>query len=146
MARYGARDIEIATQFGITKQTFIAWKKEHASLAQAVRAAKFEFDSDTIEQTLCKRATGYYFTETTKELSKPDAKTGEQKLIVTKTVKKHVAADITAIIFWLKNRRKADWSDKQQIEADVRFSDLPEEEIDRRIAELLAKAGLANAT
>jgi hypothetical protein len=116
MARYGARDIEIATQLKITKKTFIIWKKEHTELAHAVRAAKFEFDSDNIERTACKCATGYFYTETTKELSKADPESGKQKLIVTKTVKKHVAANITAIIFWLKNRRKAEWSDKQQVD------------------------------
>ncbi|MFZ0932131.1 MAG: hypothetical protein WAN11_26260 [Syntrophobacteraceae bacterium] len=114
MARFGAVDTEIAEQFGISRRLFYVWRKEHPSLREALRAGKFEFDSEKIEQTLCKRATGYYFTETTKGLGKPDPETGEQKLIVTKTVRKHTAADVTAIIFWLRNRRKADWSDKQQ--------------------------------
>lgn len=35
---------------------------------------------------------------------------------VTKVVTKHVAPDVTAQIFWLKNRMREKWSDRQNIE------------------------------
>ncbi|MGO9374043.1 MAG: transposase [Syntrophobacteraceae bacterium] len=123
MARYGARDVEIAAELGIAKSTYYEWKKANPGLAAMVRAAKFEYDSDNIEKVLVKSATGYDYTETTKELIKdPKVKDAgndskaELKLIVTKTVKKHVSPNITAIIFWLKNRRKADWQDAQKLD------------------------------
>ena len=33
-----------------------------------------------------------------------------------KKVTKHVPADVTAIIFWLKNRQPAKWNDKREME------------------------------
>ena len=39
--------------------------------------------------------------------------TGKPELIVTKIVKKQMAPDTTAQIFWLKNRKPSDWRDKR---------------------------------
>ena len=36
-------------------------------------------------------------------------------LVVTKVVTKHMAPDVTGIIFWLKNRKPEDWSDSKEI-------------------------------
>lgn len=38
------------------------------------------------------------------------------ELVVTKVVNKEVVPDVTAQIFWLKNRKPLDWRDKQDIE------------------------------
>jgi len=46
----------------------------------------------------------------------PHACGGEPKPAKVKRVKKHVAPDVTACIFWLKNRRPAEWRDKVQQE------------------------------
>jgi hypothetical protein len=37
--------------------------------------------------------------------------------VITKVpIKEHVPLDVTAQIFWLKNRKPADWRDAQQLE------------------------------
>lgn len=58
---------------------------------------------------MLKRALGYNYTEETIETLVD----GSEKY---KTVTKHMAGDITAQIFWLKNRRPDKWKDKNIIE------------------------------
>lgn len=69
-----------------------------------------------VENALLKRALGYDYEETvTVEL------TGGRKQ--TRKMTKHMAADVTAQIFWLKNRRPDRWRDKveqvQTVENDL---------------------------
>ena len=60
-----------------------------------------------VESALYKRAIGYEYTETSKEVG-PDG-------VKIKTTTKQVAPDVTAQIYWLKNRRPDRWKDKQDI-------------------------------
>lgn len=72
-----------------------------------------------MENALLKRALGYKFDEVTKELGEVvDTETGKrvQKMIEVKRVTKEVAPDVTAQIFWLKNRKPVEWRDKRQLE------------------------------
>ncbi|HLS07388.1 MAG TPA: hypothetical protein VK079_05485, partial [Bacillota bacterium] len=58
-------------------------------------------------------------------------------------VTKEVQPDTTAQIFWLKNRKPAEWRDKQEIEhtggLNNTNTELTPEEREKRIAELKAK-------
>ena len=55
-----------------------------------------------------------------------------------KTVIRHILPDIGAIKLWLFNRQPRRWKEKIEIESGVRLSDLPAEEIKRRmVAKLL---------
>lgn len=54
---------------------------------------------------------GYSFDEVTKE-PRQNTDTGEVELVVTKIVRKHQPPNVTALIFWLKNRRRDSWRDK----------------------------------
>ncbi|MDL5066676.1 helix-turn-helix domain-containing protein, partial [Clostridioides difficile] len=42
----------------------------------------------------------------------------------TKRVTKHVVPDTTAQIFWLKNRKPAEWRDKRDIEHSGNLGDI----------------------
>lgn len=68
-----------------------------------------------VENALLKRAKGYTYEEVTKEAVK-DPETGKTELRVVKVVKKEVQPDVTAQIFWLKNRKPAEWRDKAEVE------------------------------
>lgn len=46
-------------------------------------------------------------------LSFPKNEPEQSEMVVTKRVKKHVPADTTAMIFWLKNRKPDVWRDRQ---------------------------------
>ena len=102
----GATDKEIATFFNTTEQTINNWKKDHPTFFESLKAGKGVADSKVAEK-LYQRALGY---------SHPEDKifnANGQPLIVP--TMKHYPPDSTAAIFWLKNRRKEDWRDRQEL-------------------------------
>lgn len=113
-ARDGATDAEIAERIGIGRDTLYLWKKKYPDISDTLKRGKEVVDRQ-VENALLKRALGFDYNETTKELCK-NPETGEINLKVTKVVTKHVAPDVTAQIFWLKNRMREKWSDRQNIE------------------------------
>ncbi len=58
--------------------------------------------------------------------------------IETALYQKALAGDTTAMIFWLKNRKRAEWKDRVD-NVSGNLSNMSDDEIDRRAAELLAK-------
>ena len=103
-ARDGLTDEQIAHNLGIATGTLYAWKKVHREISEALKRGKDVVDIE-VENALLKRALGYEYTEERVEISDKDGR----KVIQTT---KHVAADTTAQIFWLKNRRPDKWRDK----------------------------------
>lgn len=86
---------------GISLSTFYVWKERFPDISEAIKKGKEIIDFE-VEQALLKRALGYTYTETRKEI---DAN-GKKKVIVTE---KRVEPDTTAQIFWLKNRKPDKW-------------------------------------
>ena len=97
-ARDGKTDEELAKAMGIVPSTLYVWKERFPEISEALKKGKDVIDTE-VENALLRRALGYAYTETRKETG-ADGKT--EKII---TVTKHVAPDVTAQIFWLKNRR-----------------------------------------
>ena len=121
----GFTDKKIADFFKVGEKTVNNWKKKHPEFLQSLKRGKDEFDSDVIEKSLVKRASGYQYKEVTKAISKePDPNTGKVKIVTIKEVTKEVAPDPTSMIFWLKNRRPDRWRDKQSIEVGVSLEDV----------------------
>lgn len=85
----------------ISLSTFYAWKEKYSDISEAIKKGKEVIDFE-VEQALLKRAMGYSYTETRKEI---DAN-GKKKVIVTE---KHVEPDTVAQIFWLRNRKPNKW-------------------------------------
>ena len=110
--RNGLTDEQIAKNMGISRSTLAEWKKKYSDISDTLKKGKDVVDIE-VENALLKKALGYSYKETTKELS-VDKETGESKLIVTKEVTKHIAPDTAAGIFWLKNRRPDEWRDRVQ--------------------------------
>jgi transcriptional regulator with XRE-family HTH domain len=100
-AREGLTDEEIARKIRINPDTLYEWKKRFSEISEAIKKGKEVIDFE-VEQALLKRALGYSYTETRKEI---DAN-GKKKVIVTE---KHVEADTAAQIFWLRNRKPDKW-------------------------------------
>ena len=94
----------------------------YPEISESLKRGKEVVDLE-VENTLLKRALGYDYYEETEELRFNNA-SGEYKMTVTKRVKKSVPPDVTALIFWLKNRMPDKWKDRQNIE----LSDLREEQ------------------
>lgn len=116
-ARDGLIDEQIIENIGISKDTFYRWKKLHIEFSDALNKGK-EFVDRQVENALLKRALGYEYEEVTQEIME-DATTGRQRMAETKRVRKQVAPDTTAQIFWLKNRKPGEWRDKKDIDANV---------------------------
>lgn len=110
-ARDGLTDEQIAGNMGIARDTLIAWKKKYSDISDTLKAGKEVVDRQ-VENALLKRALGYSYTETTRELR-------EGQLVVTKEVVKEVVPDTTAQIFWLKNRKPSEWRDKQSVDMNI---------------------------
>lgn len=99
-ARDGLTDEQIAKNIGINPKTLYAWINKESKISKTLKRGKEVVDFE-VENALLKRALGYEYEETTYENG-----------IVTKRVKKQVAPDTTAQIFWLKNRKPNNWRDK----------------------------------
>jgi len=119
-ARDGLVDADIAKNMGINVKTLYDYKNKYSKISEALKKGKEVVDV-IVENALYKRAKGYTFDEVTKELVTTTdidgVKTSELK--ITKIVKKEIAPDVTAQIFWLKNRKPKEWRDKQELDANV---------------------------
>lgn len=120
-ARDGLTDEQIAHNMGIVPSTLYEWKKQHSEISEALKKGKEVVDK-MVENALLKRALGYSYKETTRELF-VDKVTGIEELKVTKVVEKEVIPDTTAQIFWLKNRKPEEWRDKRNVESKIEFED-----------------------
>lgn len=109
VALLGATDAEIADILEINIATLHRWKAQFPEFCDALKAGKAPAD-DRVERSLFQKACGYTF-DTVKIVA--DAKTGA---VVRVPHREHVPPDTTAAIFWLKNRRKEEWRDKQEVE------------------------------
>lgn len=103
-AKKGLTDAEMMELLGISHNSFYKYKNEYDDFKDALKTGK-QFADDLVEQALYKSAIGYYYEE--------EAVTNKGEVV---SVKKYSKPNITAQIFWLKNRRKDDWRDKQDIE------------------------------
>jgi len=111
-ARDGKTDKEISLAFGISEGCLNVWKNKYVEFYKSLKEGKHVVDA-MVESQLFKRAMGYEFDEITEEY----IQIGEDKKPATKTrmIRKQIAPDVTAQIFWLKNRKPSEWRDKQDI-------------------------------
>jgi hypothetical protein len=100
----GAIDAELADFFCVSMVTINNWKSWHADFARGIRVGKDQAD-DRVERALYSRAVGYTFDAV--RIFVP--KDGGGPVLVP--YREHVAPDVTACIFWLKNRRSEKWRD-----------------------------------
>ncbi|MEO2261187.1 transposase [Paenibacillus amylolyticus] len=120
-ARDGMIQEEIAKKLGVAMSSFSEYKNKFPELSEALKRGQEVVDVE-VENALFKRALGYRYDEVTKEAAREmDEETGEYKTIMveTKRVTKEVQPDVTAQIFWLKNRKPETWRDKKEVDADV---------------------------
>jgi hypothetical protein len=111
----GATDKEMADFFGVAESTLNLWKKEHKEFSESLKRGKVLADAN-VANRLYQRAMGYEHPE-----DKIFNDNGEP--LIKPTVK-HYPPDSVAAIFWLKNRRKDQWRDKQDV--DLKVTEMPE--------------------
>ena len=101
---------------GISQETFYKWRKEKAEFSETIKRA-MAIPDKAVENALYKSAImGHSYME--KEYSMVPTKDGTGlKKILVKEVKKIVLPNVTAQIFWTKNRCPEEFKDKQEIDA-----------------------------
>lgn len=107
LCRLGATDVEIADFLNVDVRTLYRWKGSNEEFCQALKAGK-EVADERVERSLFARANGYEHDET-------DIRVVSGAIVKT-DIRKYYPPDTTAAIFWLKNRKPADWRDKQELE------------------------------
>lgn len=114
-AKDGLIDSQIAANMEIGASTLALWKTKFEPIAEALKKGKEVVDRQ-VENALLKRALGYTYTEITCENG-----------VETKRVIKEVVPDVTAQIFWLKNRKPDIWRDKRNLEVARSLDDTAKE-------------------
>lgn len=105
----GATDEEMADFFDVDVRSVLRWKKEKPDFCQAIKEGKIIADREVAEK-LHAKATGYRWLEQ-QAIKVKNADSSERVEIVE--LEREVPPDSTAIIFWLKNRRRHQWRDVQ---------------------------------
>jgi hypothetical protein len=99
----GATNYDLADEFGVSVQTIRSWRAKYPDFLTAIKVNK-DLADELVERSLYERATGYSHNSVKIFLGK-DGK------IVEAPFTEHVPPDATAMIFWLKNRKPAEWRD-----------------------------------
>lgn len=134
LAILGLTDVEMAEFFGVAERTFHGWKKAHPDFLQSLKAGKIEADTH-VATGLYQSAIGGHVVTETREQEGPDGS------IARTTETKQVPPNVTAQVFWLKNRQPAKWRDKQEIQQDVSMTGVANlEELDAFFDETVRKA------
>lgn len=134
-ARDGLIDEEIAKKMNVSPPTLYKYKKMFPQIVEALRKGKELVDVE-VENALYKKALGYNVT-VQKAFKVKDIiydngkKVSEKERIEYAEEEIHIPADTTAQIFWLKNRKRKEWRDKVEYEAN-------NEELNK-VKELLSK-------
>ena len=113
-ARDGLSNDPIAHNIGITAKTLCEWQNRFSEFRNAIKKGKEVVDRE-VENAMLKRALGYEYDEVTQE-PVTDKDTGVTEMRVTKRVTKQIVPDVTAQIFWLKNRKPEEFRDKRDVE------------------------------
>lgn len=111
--REGLIEKDIAKKLGVAYSTFRKYKNEYSALSAALKKGK-EIADYEVENSLFKRAVGYEYEE--KKVINYINEDGTEREFKREVQKKQVPPDVTAQIFWLKNRKPDKWRDKQEIE------------------------------
>ena len=103
---------QIASNIGISTQTFNDWVWKYKEIKEAVKKGE-EVCVYEVENALYKAAIGYDVTETDQTETLNEA-TGD-KVVTKHARKRHIPPSIGAICFILKNRRSSKWQDKPMV-------------------------------
>jgi len=109
LCELGATDKDLAEFFEVGVTTIGKWRAKYDLFARALKTGK-ELADERVERALYTRAVGYDY-ETEKAFN-------DKGNIVKTTVAEHIPPDVNAAQFWLKNRRRETWRDKQEAHVD----------------------------
>ncbi|WP_400194626.1 transposase [Lysinibacillus telephonicus] len=172
-ARDGLTDEQIAQNMGVAYSTLRTWRDKFSALSAALKRGKevvdrqvensllkralgYEYTEKKYEQVqmseeehhLRKKLAVQQFKldnpeATLEEIRLVEISVSKYKSVLVEERTKEVVPDVTAQIFWLKNRKPEIWRDKQQVEHSGGVTntvvEMTPEERKKRIEELKAK-------
>jgi hypothetical protein len=103
LCKLGATDQDLADFFDVDVSTISNWKNDFPNFLEALKESKALSDNE-IEESLHKRAKGYM-----RKIERV-SRNGVVECM------EEVPPDPTSMIFWLKNRCREKWRDKQEHE------------------------------
>lgn len=109
LCNLGATDADLADFFGVATRTIERWKVEHDDFCRALKDAKAIADQ-RVERSLYQRAVGYQV-----DSVKIFMPAGADEPVYAE-FRENIQPDVTAAIFWLKNRKPEVWKDKKDVE------------------------------
>jgi len=129
----GATDKDMAEFFDVAESTINNWKTAHPEFLESIKKGKTIADGNVADR-LYQRALGFeHDSEEIKVISEGQNMGSRVERVA---VRKIYAPDTTAAIFWLKNRQKDKWRDKQEVEhsgAINKYEDMSDEELEEEI-------------
>jgi len=106
----------MSKKLGICVATFENWKTKHVEFLAHLREGQAPVDVE-IENALYKKAKGYSFEDVVVTTVKTEDDDGNVTETTTeKRITHHIPPDTVAQKFWLMNRRRKKWRDKQVVE------------------------------
>jgi hypothetical protein len=128
----GATDGDLAKFFNVQESTINYWKLHEVEFLESLKKGKDIADANVADR-LYQRAMGY-------EHPEDQIFQYQGASLVVPTIK-HYPPDTTAGIFWLKNRQKDKWRDRQDVEMTGKDGEpivrnMTDEELERRLLEL----------
>jgi len=133
----GATNAQLADFFEVSIRAIETWIADKQDFRDAVLQAK-QIADEKVERSLYERANGYAHPET--------VVTNNRGEIILTEVTKRYAPDTTAAIFWLKNRKPAQWRDRTELTGADNTPLIPPTEpieLARRVAFMLHSAALS---
>lgn len=109
-AKNGLSHEQIAKNLGVAESTFYEYKKQFPELAEALKRGAEDAILE-VENALFKSACGFYYTE---EVACKDGSVAE--------VTKYSKPNMTACIFYLKNKKPEQWRDRQEHDVNANVS------------------------
>ena len=110
LAALGLTDAEIATFFGVAARTLHRWKINYPEFAESLTEGK-RMPDERVRQKLYQRAVGYEIVS--------EKLFAYQGVVTRAKIVEHIPGDVTAQIFWLKNRQPDEWRDRRGEDGDT---------------------------
>lgn len=104
LAAEGLTEAKICNILEVCEKTITNWKNQNPEFLRALTEAK-DYPDESVKKSLYRRASGY--------TRKVEKLTGRGEVVI---INEEVLPDVTAAKFWLMNRKKEEWREKQEVE------------------------------
>lgn len=121
----GATGDQLAQMFDVSSTTIDTWMATKPEFADAVKAGKRVADA-TVADSLYRSACGY-------EHESEEIHVVGKQIVRVPIIKKYPPHP-TSMIFWLKNRDRANWRDKVDVEHNTPLRSLSDEKLEAALA------------